>query len=146
MDRFDSSQILGSWKEIAAYLGKGVRTVQRWEQLHGLPVRRPNGAPRGVVYSSREELDHWLLTQWSQRSGEMAEPAGPAVFSRPTTELIETHYALRHENQNLVNLIKLRLEQMKQECFALAQTIQISKQIKATPPPGWVRGPEHSRV
>ena len=24
-------QILGSWKEIAQYLGKGVRTVQRWE-------------------------------------------------------------------------------------------------------------------
>jgi hypothetical protein len=29
---------LGSWKEIAAYLGRDVRTVQRWEKKEGLPV------------------------------------------------------------------------------------------------------------
>jgi hypothetical protein len=29
---------LNGWKEIAAYVGKGVRTVQRWEKAHGLPV------------------------------------------------------------------------------------------------------------
>ena len=31
---------LDSWKEIAAYLGRGVRTVQRWEREEGLPVHR----------------------------------------------------------------------------------------------------------
>ena len=31
---------LDSWKEIAAYLRKGLRTVQRWERTEGLPVRR----------------------------------------------------------------------------------------------------------
>jgi hypothetical protein len=30
-----------SWKEIAKYLGKGVRTAQRWEHEAGLPIRRP---------------------------------------------------------------------------------------------------------
>src|SRR4051812_33630088 len=35
-----SSNTLQSWKEIAAYLKRGVRTVQRWERSHGLPVRR----------------------------------------------------------------------------------------------------------
>ena len=29
---------LESWKEIAAYLGRDVRTAQRWERLGGLPV------------------------------------------------------------------------------------------------------------
>jgi hypothetical protein len=29
-----------SWKEIAAYLGREVRTVQRWENTEGLPVHR----------------------------------------------------------------------------------------------------------
>src|SRR5207249_9472999 len=31
---------LDSWKEIAAYLGRGITTVQRWEQKEGLPVHR----------------------------------------------------------------------------------------------------------
>ena len=31
---------LNGWKEIAVFLGKGVRTVQRWERDHGLPIHR----------------------------------------------------------------------------------------------------------
>ena len=31
---------LDSWKEIAAYLNRGVRTVRRWEREEGLPVHR----------------------------------------------------------------------------------------------------------
>ncbi len=63
--------VLGSWKEIAAYLGKGVRTVQRWEQQFGLPVRRPNGRSEGIVYATREELDRWIL------SGRVGRPEAP---------------------------------------------------------------------
>ena len=40
----EESAVLSSWKDIAKYMGKGVRTVQRWERHLGLPVRRPNGA------------------------------------------------------------------------------------------------------
>ena len=39
----EESAVLSSWKDIARYMGKGVRTVQRWERHLGLPVRRPNG-------------------------------------------------------------------------------------------------------
>ena len=52
--------ILNSWKEIARYLGRGVRTVQRWERDLGLPVRRPHGRDRSTVLALAEELDHWL--------------------------------------------------------------------------------------
>jgi DNA-binding transcriptional regulator YiaG len=31
---------LDSWKEIAAYLKRGARTVQRWEREERLPVHR----------------------------------------------------------------------------------------------------------
>ncbi|MCU1257033.1 MAG: repeat-containing protein, partial [Candidatus Angelobacter sp.] len=31
---------LDSWKEIASYLRRDVRTVQRWEKKEGLPVYR----------------------------------------------------------------------------------------------------------
>lgn len=34
------SDRLDSWKEIAVYLDRALRTVQRWEKDHGLPVHR----------------------------------------------------------------------------------------------------------
>ncbi|MBV8206959.1 MAG: hypothetical protein JO041_09225 [Acidobacteria bacterium] len=51
--------VLGSWKEIAQYLGKGVRTVQRWEHELQLPVHRPEAANKGVVIAFPGELDKW---------------------------------------------------------------------------------------
>lgn len=53
-------QVLSGWKEIATYLGKGVRTVQRYEWELQLPVRRPAGKARGSVIATREELDAWV--------------------------------------------------------------------------------------
>jgi len=54
---------LDSWKEIAAYLGRGVRTVQRWEREEGLPVHRLAHDKRGSVYAQRDELAAW----WDSR-------------------------------------------------------------------------------
>ncbi len=51
---------LNGWKEFARYIGRGVRTVQRWEHDLGLPVHRPKGADRSAVLASTEELDLWL--------------------------------------------------------------------------------------
>ncbi len=61
------SSVLGSWKEIAAYLGKGVRTVQRWESELGLPVRRPIAHNKRIVIAMPAELDVWLNQQLHQR-------------------------------------------------------------------------------
>jgi len=55
-----NSEVLNSWKEIAAYLGRGVRTVQRWERELGLPVRRPRGKERSAVIALTPDLDRWL--------------------------------------------------------------------------------------
>lgn len=54
------SGVLNSWKEIATYLGRGVRTVQRWEAELQLPVHRPRGKNRSAVMAFRAELDQWL--------------------------------------------------------------------------------------
>lgn len=55
---------LRSWKEIAAYLERDVRTVIRWEKEKGLPVQRVPG-PRGKVTVSADsaEIDRWLMGQ-----------------------------------------------------------------------------------
>jgi len=50
--------ILNGWKEIADYLGRALRTVQRWEAF-GLPVHRPKGVNRSAVFAITEELDNW---------------------------------------------------------------------------------------
>ncbi len=50
---------LQSWKEIANYLHRGVRTVQRWQKM-GLPVRRLGGGPKAPVMADPRDLDRWL--------------------------------------------------------------------------------------
>ena len=51
---------LDSWKEIATYLRKDVRTVIRWEKEKNLPVHRVPGGQRKAVFAYRSELDMWL--------------------------------------------------------------------------------------
>jgi TolB-like protein len=59
----DSSEDrLDSWKEIAAYLRRGVRTVRRWERDEGLPVRRHIHRVLGSVYAFKSEIDEWQQT------------------------------------------------------------------------------------
>jgi hypothetical protein len=50
---------LDSWKEIAAYLDRDVRTVQRWERKKGLPVHRLDDSKRSRVFSYSDEIDNW---------------------------------------------------------------------------------------
>lgn len=60
--RASGSTRLDSWKEIARYLRRGLRTAQRWEREAGLPVRRVAGE-RGAVYAFAAEIDAW----WQRR-------------------------------------------------------------------------------
>src|ERR1700716_4030828 len=69
---------LESWKEIASYLKKGVRTVQRWERTEGLPVRRLGQDRTGFVFAYKSELDAWWLEQ-SRRMHPQLEPAREAA-------------------------------------------------------------------
>ncbi|HZR63901.1 MAG TPA: tetratricopeptide repeat protein [Terriglobales bacterium] len=52
--------LLDSWKEIAAYLNRDIKTVQRWEKREGMPIHRHLHERGGSVYAYRSELDAWL--------------------------------------------------------------------------------------
>jgi TolB-like protein len=54
---------LDSWKEIAVYLRRDVRTVQRWEKKEGLPVYRHLHDKLGSIYAYRNELTAWFNTR-----------------------------------------------------------------------------------
>ena len=51
---------LDSWKEIASYFQRDVRTVQFWEAKEGLPVHRQEHTARASVYAFPDELDAWF--------------------------------------------------------------------------------------
>jgi hypothetical protein len=47
--------VLTCWKDIAQYVGKSVRTLQRWERESGFPVRRTKSREKGVRIDQIEE-------------------------------------------------------------------------------------------
>ena len=60
--------ILKGWKDIAKYLGCGIRTAQRWQML-GLPVRRPAHRLRSAVVALTKDLDAWVVSEPEQVEG-----------------------------------------------------------------------------
>jgi hypothetical protein len=59
------ADLLDSWKEIASYFGREVRTVQLWEKHEGLPVHRHNHVRRASVRAYRSELSDWFRSRSS---------------------------------------------------------------------------------
>jgi hypothetical protein len=85
----EQPSVLSSWKDIANHLGKGVRTVQRWELERGLPVRRPHGhTSKSAVLLYRDEADAWMAKQHfspdvkAQASGRSIVPLRRARYYR----------------------------------------------------------------
>jgi len=105
--------VLTSWKEVAAYLGKGVRTVQRWERELGLPVRRPYGSEKHVIVALPEELDRWMRTKMQTRDqgGGVAEQSRPAVDQVRTVAAQPMNHATRTEQlERLHRLMRVMAE------------------------------------
>jgi hypothetical protein len=64
-----NNQRVDSWKDIASYLGRDVRTAIRWEKDRGLPVRRIPGGQRKAVFAYTTELDAWLTQEGTVPQG-----------------------------------------------------------------------------
>ena len=89
------ARALTSWKEIAEYLGKGVRTVQRWERTMGLPVRRPGGYHKGIVFVLIEDLDAWLRQQHKRQDHTLQDEV--ERLRAALTEVLAENQLLRTE-------------------------------------------------
>lgn len=125
--------VLTSWKDIARYMGKGVRTVQRWEQDFGLPVRRPRGANKKAVLARPSDLDAWVALRCSSRSSDLIV-ALPTVNDNPATDgrrqsfsvlcalnaEIQTSRALRKTNKVLLAEIHAALENLRGQISAIS--------------------------
>jgi len=122
MKSSEESAVLSSWKDIALYLGKGVRTVQRWERQLGLPVRRPLGASqKSAVLLYRSDVDAWLATRFSarplQNNGTALAKSG---WARSTLrERIRRAQELRTTHQVLTEQIQESIRQLTERCDLL---------------------------
>jgi len=58
---------LESWGEIASYLRREIRTVQRWERKLGLPIHRLAVGKQSSVFAYPSELDKWFKEQERER-------------------------------------------------------------------------------
>lgn len=76
---------LDSWKEIAAYLNRGVRTVRRWESDEGLPVHRHVHRTQGSVYAFKSEIEAWR--QSAARLPAERLPEAKSIVVLPFTNL-----------------------------------------------------------
>jgi TolB-like protein len=73
-------ELLGSWKEIADYLGKEIHTCWRWEKELGLPVHRIDSqSSRSRVFAYRSEIDQWLR---ERANGHESQPASRRIRPR----------------------------------------------------------------
>ncbi|HEX8924203.1 MAG TPA: hypothetical protein VF786_00345 [Terriglobales bacterium] len=124
------SALLTSWKEVAAYLGKGVRTVQRWEARLGMPVRRPDNSKSGIIQVSREELDRWLQSRWSPRvtdnSGDELVPAEPKVIR---IDLAEARH-LRLKHRTALDELQQSLRHLTAQCEALGNELGRTYEVR----------------
>jgi len=60
---------LTGWKEISNYLGKSVRTAQRWERLLAMPIHRIHTSRGEIVFGSKQELDRWQSAKEQESNG-----------------------------------------------------------------------------
>lgn len=61
-------EILNSWNEVAQYIGRSKRTVQRWERAWGLPVHRVADRPGDRIMGLAKEIDAWVKSTPRARS------------------------------------------------------------------------------
>jgi hypothetical protein len=95
------SHRLNGWKEIAAHLGKGVRTAQRWEKLYGLPVHRIGREGGEIIFAFRDELDRWARHTEAARHSEDEIAAARTETDPPHADEASTRPARRRLSRRL---------------------------------------------
>lgn len=122
-------RILNSWKEIAGYLGRGVRTVQRWEAQLGLPVHRPAGKEHSAVLAFSSELDQWL----DSRPVRQAMPAENGAFTSTDVKAADLQgFIIRAETilQKLDTLL-LRTDEIHRRLSEMADALEDSRGLRS---------------
>src|SRR4029077_17565952 len=117
--------VLNSWKEVAAYLGRGVRTVQRWERELGLPVRRPRGKSRSAGIAFKPELARWLR-QSAAECQLLAEPQIVPGAPNGHRKLHDSTTILISHTHQLLSRSTYLCERSKQLCEQVNRAVALT--------------------
>src|SRR5215469_18870364 len=116
-------EILSGWKQIAHHLGKGVRTVQRYERELGLPIRRPAGKSGGSVIATAGELDAWVTASPIREQFELAHTAINTEMLEQLRRNVKEMSRLRKETQEVRHAVSESLALLRTNiCIALPDT------------------------
>jgi hypothetical protein len=115
--------MLNSWKEIASYLDRGVRTVQRWERELQLPVHRIGKGKRSPVYAITTELKLWLRTAEIPRAEKTA--AQPILLARSGTPIEDSLRLLTSVRSLAQSVVENSLLQQRQAEILRTRMVQI---------------------
>src|SRR6202140_857545 len=98
---------LDSWKEIASYLRREVRTVQLWEKREGLPVHRHFHKRLGSVYALRSEVEIWKRRVSRTGVDQETKPAAPSKVANLTTIYVLplTNVTVKSERRRICDAI-----------------------------------------
>ena len=111
----EGTQFLSGWKEVANYLGKGVRTVQRYERELGFPVRRPAGKSHAAVIATKAEVDAWVAAIPIRQEFRLSRAQdAPKVALDDLKKKVATMGALRDEMEALRNDLKASVENLRE--------------------------------
>jgi len=120
-----SKKRLDSWKAIADFLNRSLRTVQRWHECNGLPVHR-FGGHKGSVFAYEEEIEHWL-TGLAQTPGKGQGRAYEAIEpgerrSRDLTATADGMWETRSERniQTIADLYRRAIDDDARNAVALS--------------------------
>jgi tetratricopeptide (TPR) repeat protein len=80
--------ILNGWKDIATYVGRDIRTVERWEKQRGLPIRRVPGEGRATVYAVVSELDRWFANADAEERVKLSDETVPVSVTDNQTNTL----------------------------------------------------------
>jgi hypothetical protein len=119
------AKVLNSWKEIAGFFDRGVRTVQRWERTLQLPVHRIGRGKRSPVYAVSSELRFWRLTSAGQRAmGSEEREVRPTTYPRSGTKQGRALTARLYELARAVAENSVRHQQQAQALEKQLQAMQ----------------------
>jgi hypothetical protein len=120
---------LNSWKEIATYLGRGVRTVQRWERELQLPVHRIGKGKRSPVFANSTELNFWLLTSEAGRDRKVQKyPIPPRKTNGNSFE--DSHRLLASVRELAKTIAETSVRQHHQAEILQAQILRMRSRLK----------------
>jgi len=120
--------VLNSWKEIANFVGRGIRTVQRWERFLGMPVHRIGHGNRAPVCVLVSELNFWL----TKSNNGAPQTANGQFENTPRKQFSKRSHELAANMSSLARSVaESSLRQRRQAELLQERIVRLQARVKA---------------